>query len=188
MGKPSFQAGAFELDGRAWGVLGGREMGKSSLLMCLHRAGVPVLSDDLLVINGGSVCAGPRCLDLRQTAAESFDAGEYLGQVGTRERWRVSLPPVRPEVPLAGWVLLGWADEVSITSLPPATRLAALVDHRGLTVPAAGTGWLLDVVGYPMVLFARPKDWKFSEAAGRQLLEELSGSVSGVGDQVPLGL
>ena len=93
MGRTPFHSGAFELGGHAWGVLGGREMGKSSLLMWLHQAGISILADDLLVLDGALAYAGPRCLDLRESSAERFGEGEYLGVVGTRERWRVSLPP-----------------------------------------------------------------------------------------------
>jgi hypothetical protein len=105
MGRAPFHAGAFELEGRAWGVLGGREMGKSSLLMALNRSGALVLTDDLLVLSETRAYAGPRCLDLRKGAAEHFGAGEYLGVVGARERWRVRLPAAPPLAPYAGWIV-----------------------------------------------------------------------------------
>ncbi len=109
LGRTPFHAGSFELGGRAWGVLGGREMGKSSLLMWLHRSGVPILSDDVLVLDGMTAYAGPRCLDLRESAAQRFEEGDHLGVVGTRERWRVTLPGCPSEVPFGGWVVLNWA-------------------------------------------------------------------------------
>jgi hypothetical protein len=173
LGKTPFHAGSFEFGGRAWGVLGGREMGKSSLLMSLHRFGIPILSDDLLVLNGEVAYAGPRCLDLRQSAAEHFEAGEYIGVVGTRDRWRVALPPVRSEVPFGGWVLIGWSDEVSFDAPPPSHRLSALAAHRGLIAHGAPADGLLDLLEYPMVLFARPQDWDHLDGATAQLLERL---------------
>src|SRR5665213_26822 len=93
LGRAPFHAGAFVHGGRAWGVLGAKEMGKTSLLMCLHRSGVPVLADDVLVVEGRTAYSGPRCLDLRQSAAERFEAGEYLGVVGGRATSAISCRP-----------------------------------------------------------------------------------------------
>ena len=42
-GRESLHAGAFVADGRAWGVLGTREAGKSTLLAALHAAGLVAL-------------------------------------------------------------------------------------------------------------------------------------------------
>ena len=113
LGREPFHAGAFALDGGAWGVLGEREAGKSSLLAWLSLQGRSVVCDDMLVVAGDTVFAGPRSVDLRRETAVRLGAGEELGMIGARERWRVGLPPIEPEVPLAGWVFLEWGDEVS---------------------------------------------------------------------------
>jgi hypothetical protein len=173
LGRSSFHAGAFLLGGQAWGILGGREMGKTSLLMCLHRSGAPILTDDLLVLDGAVAFAGPRCLDLRRSAVEQFDEGQYLGRVGNRDRWRVALPPSPAEVPFGGWVLLAWAEEVSVQVPPPSLRLAGLASHRGLLAREAATPGLLDGLAYPMVVFARPKDWGQVDEAMAQLVDSL---------------
>jgi hypothetical protein len=174
LGRTPFHGGAFMIDGRAWGVLGGRQMGKSSLLMCLHRAGVPVLADDVVVLDGDTAYAGPRCLDLRQSAAERFDDGEYLGVVGTRERWRVTLPPVPGEVPFGGWILLDWNDHIELARPDATARLKALVGNAGLTAPGIPTAGILDVLHYPMITFGRPRDWAQADTALEHLLEAVS--------------
>ena len=176
LGRSSFHCGAFLLDDQAWGVLGGRGMGKTSLLMTLHRSGFPILTDDLLVLDGHTAFAGPRCLDLRRSAFDRFDEGRFLGKVGNRERWRVSLPPVPVEVPFGGWVLLGWADKVAVRVPPPALRLAALAAHRGLLADVPPTSGLLDGLAFPMISLARPRDWMQMDEATLQLIDALAAS------------
>jgi hypothetical protein len=184
--RAPFHAGSFEFEGMAWGVLGGREMGKSSLLMCLHQRNIPILADDLLVLNGGTAYTGPRCLDLRKGAAGHFEAGAYLGVVGARERWRVTLPPAPSETPFGGWVLLGWADDVTLPAPSLSNRLAALASNRALTKEGTITNGLLDLLEYPMVIFARPRDWEQMDGATTQLLEALSGLTSGSNHQAEI--
>ena len=174
LGRAPFHAGAFALDGRVWGVLGDREMGKSSLLMSLHRSGVDILADDVLVIEGTTGFAGPRCLDLRRSAAERFDGGTYLGVVGTRERWRVTLPPVPSHLPLGGWVQLDWTDDLEVARPDAASRLRALLTNCGLTAPGVPTPGLLDLVTYPMVRLSRPRRWDRADEALDRLLETVS--------------
>jgi len=171
LGRAPFHAGAFILDGRAWGVLGAREMGKTSLLMSLHRSGIPVMADDLLVVDGPTAYSGPRCLDLRQSAAERFEAGDYLGVVGGRERWRVTLPPVPPDVPFGGWVLLDWTDDLEIHRAPASVAIGALLANAGLTAPGVPTQGLLDLLAFPMIRFGRPRDWAQVDASMAGLLQ-----------------
>jgi hypothetical protein len=76
-----------------------------------------------LVVDGEDALAGPRCFDLRAGAADHFQLGTYIGQVGTRERWRAALPPVEARTPLAGWVVPGWGDEVVVEPVTVAERL-----------------------------------------------------------------
>jgi hypothetical protein len=173
LGRTPFHSGAFIVNGRAWGVLGNREMGKSSTLMWLHQSGVPILTDDVLVLDGALAYAGPRCLDLRISAAEHFESGYYLGVVGTRERWRVQLAQTPPTVPFAGWVLLNWSDEIHLAAVSPSDRLTALAAHRALRAPDADMTGLLDLLAYPMLTFGRPRDWTEMSKAMEQLLDRV---------------
>ena len=59
MGRESMHAGAFAAGGQALGVVGTREAGKSSTLAWLARAGVDVLCDDMLIVDGDAPVAGP---------------------------------------------------------------------------------------------------------------------------------
>lgn len=174
LGRTPFHAGGFLVAGTVWGVLGGREMGKSSLLMGLHTAGIPVISDDLIVLDHDRVYSGPRCLDLRRGAAERFAAGRQLGRVGRRERWRVDLGPVPPDAPLGGWVVLGWSERTVIEPFGAGRRLAALAMNRAVTARGAAPTGLLDAAALPVVLFSRPRDWSKMEGGIEQLLDALS--------------
>ena len=113
-GRESFHAGAVILDGGAWAILGDKESGKSTTLAWMALEGRDVLADDLLVVDGDGALAGPRCIDLRRPSAERLGAGDPLGVVGVRERWRVGLGPVPARVPLRGWITLAWDDEIGV--------------------------------------------------------------------------
>jgi hypothetical protein len=173
-GKPSFHGGAFVYDGRAWGVLGAREDGKSSTLGWMVRAGCDVLSDDVLVIEAGDVLAGPRCLDLRDEAAAYFGFGTYLGVMGNRERWRVDLGEVEPSVPLGGWISLHWSEKLDISTVPLSRRIQRLVEARGLRSSLAGdpTSWL-ELASLPFLEFARPRSWDDFDRAMDALVTSL---------------
>ncbi len=173
LGRESFHAGAFALDGGAWGVLGEREAGKSSLLAWLALEGRRVLTDDMLVIAGGSAFAGPRSVDLRRETAMQLGAGEELGVVGARERWRVGLPPIEPEARVAGFVFLEWGDGVSVTPVEPGERLARLLHHRGVRLPPASHEALLTLAALPAWELRRPADWTSLADAGQRLLGAL---------------
>ena len=173
LGREPFHAGAFCLPGGAWGVLGEREAGKSSLLAWLALQGRDVLCDDMLVIAGDTAFAGPRSVDLRRETALHLGAGEELGMVGARERWRVGLPPIDPEVPLAGWIFLEWGDEVSVSPVEPGERLARLLHHRGVRLPPASHEALLGLSALPAWELRRPQDWASLADAGEALLDAL---------------
>ena len=120
-GHEAFHAGAFVVDGRAWGVVGAREAGKTTLLACLARRGVPVLADDLVVVADGEVLAGPRCLDLR----EPRGAGLRTTRVRDGLRHRLTLPPVPATTRLAGWVFLEWGPCLAVDELRSRTGCVA---------------------------------------------------------------
>ncbi len=161
-GEQSFHAGAFLVEGRAWGVLGPRHAGKSSMLAALALAGAPVLTDDVLIVNGERLAlAGPRCVDLRQATAAALGAGESIGVVGTRERWRLAVGSVPPEVPLGGFVCLEWASRVSAKAVSLDRRVAILLGAFALRVAKRtrhANAALLDLFALPMICVGRPHE------------------------------
>ena len=171
-GRCSLHAGSFVHDGGVWAVLGEREDGKSSTLAWLIRAGIGVVADDLLVTDGHTVLAGPRFVDLREGAAQRFGLGSDIGVIGTRRRWRVPLPPIEAELPLRGWIELGWGP-LGVDRIPVAERLDVLTRHRGLKLPLDDRPALLATLGRPALRFRRPKDWTVLDDAMALLLASL---------------
>lgn len=151
LGHAAFHAGAFVNGCGAWAVVAGRTGGKSTTLAALAARGVPVLADDVLVVSDGSVLAGPRCIDLRGDAPVPAGATE----VRSGERKRVPLPPVEPSVPLCGFFVLEWGDDVALEPLRPAERLLALAARtRPETIPSSH---LLDLARLPARRLVRPQ-------------------------------
>lgn len=158
-GRVPLHAGAVVVGDQAWGVLGDRGAGKSTTLAHLARAGHDVLSDDLLVIDGGKACAGPRTLDLRPETARRLQDREPLIEVRQGQRQRMFLRLTAPEIPLGGLFVLGVGDEVSVESVPPVERLGTLQAHlmlRSVGLPASG---LLHLVALPMWRLNRSRTW-----------------------------
>ncbi len=158
-GRVPLHAGAVVVGDRAWGVLGDREAGKSTTLAHLAVAGYDVLSDDLLVIDDGKACAGPRTLDLRPGTARRLQGRERLVEVRQGERQRMFLRPAPPAVPLGGLFVLGVGDEVSLESVAPVERLGTLQPHlmlRAVGLPASG---LLNLISLPMWRLNRSRAW-----------------------------
>jgi hypothetical protein len=170
LGREAFHAGALVAGGGAWAVLGGRESGKSSTLGWLAAHGHAVLADDLLVLDGADALAGPRCIDLRPDAAQRLEAGESLGVVGTRERWRLRLGPVAASVPLRGWVELAWGGEVAVEHVRGAERLTTLIGHRSVRLEPPRPGALLELASLPVLRLRRPRRWDSLPHAAERLL------------------
>ena len=72
-GREGLHGGALALGGTAWGVIGDRLGGKSSLLAALAVSGTDVVCDDVLVLDGREVYPGPRTVDLREDAAAALE-------------------------------------------------------------------------------------------------------------------
>jgi len=174
-GLESFHASAVVVGGGAWAVLGDKGDGKSSTVAWLTLHGHPVLTDDLLVVDGMDALAGPRCLDLRPDAARRLEAGEPLGVVGARERWRLPLMGVAPRVPMRGWLALGWAEAVEVVPVPPAERLLMLAAARSLRVPPQRPEVLVELSRLPAWHLRRPRDWNAMPAAAARFVELASG-------------
>ena len=172
LGRESFHAGAFVLNGKAWAVAAEREGGKSSTLAGLATRGVPILVDDLVVAEAGMTFAGPRSIDLRQGAAEFLELGEPMGTHGGRARFRHVLGEVPAEAEIGGWIFLSWGDEVEAVPLSPFDRLQRLMDHRMVKGRAelepSGVLGLASLPGYD---FRRPKSFDSFESSIEALLE-----------------
>jgi hypothetical protein len=174
LGRECFHAGAFVAGGRAWAVIGARGAGKSTTIAELALQGVPIVGDDLLVVRDQTVFAGPRAVDLREDAARRLGAGESLGVVGARERWRLALPQLKPEIPLGGWVFLGWGDRVEAVPVSGSERLVRLHAGRGINLPSRDPATLLELASLPGWELRRPKAWGSAGDALERLLDAVT--------------
>lgn len=174
LGRESFHAGAVVVDEGAWGVLGDKEAGKSSTLASLALAGHTVMSDDILVLEKGDVFAGPRCIDLREEPAQRLGAGEPIGIVGVRERFRLELGPTPARVPLRGFVSLEWGGEMAIESVRGAERLLALIPHRALLLKTSAPTELLELSSLPFLRLRRPRGWDSLGETVERLLDAVA--------------
>lgn len=175
MGRPAIHGGAFVHGDGAWVILGGKEHGKSTTLGWLAQAGVPIITDDLVICHDGSVLAGPRCVDLRPEPARELSVGRELGVVGTRERWRIDVPACPPKVPLRGWIFLEWGQEIEVQRLSPVDRMSRLAENRALAVPWEDPGTLLDLAARPAFAWRRPKGWPTLASALDTLFAQIAG-------------
>ena len=161
-GDVTLHAGAFEVDAGAWVIAGTREAGKSTMLATLAAAGCPIVTDDLVVVQDGDVLAGPDCVDLRPDAARRFPQARSIGEVGGRERWRVSTPASASRLPLRGFFVLGWGDgpEIDVSPLPARDVLSMLFsqEYIGLMGQADPLA-VLELGALPAWQVRRPRDW-----------------------------
>lgn len=173
LGRLSLHAGAFVHDDRAWILLGDREAGKSATLAELSRRGIPVLTDDIVIVCNGSVFAGPRSVDLRAEAAEHV-GGEPLGIIGNRPRWRVRPEPTMAKLQIGGVIRLAWGEPPRLESLDAKARLQVLAESSAIPPVEATAVELLGLAALPGWRFVRGV--RIDELALRtdQLLAELS--------------
>ena len=174
-GHACLHAGAILHEGEAVVVCGSQGAGKSTTLATLAARGMPVVTEDLVVLDGWHVLSGPHCVDLRGDAAERFPDARYLGTIGRRERFRLLTPPAPFRVPLRGVFLLDWsADGAAPTAQPLGLgeRLALIhaYDYAGvLGIPRPAT--LLELAEVPMWRLSRPRDLSTADRALDLLLE-----------------
>jgi hypothetical protein len=160
LGRMAFHAGGVIVDGHVWGVLGRKEAGKTTTLAHLHLEGFSIVTDDLLVLDGATVLAGPRCLDLRPSTWRNLaESGHPVDGVAVRdgERRRLALPDAPATLPFAGWVLLEEGPEVDVRPVPPSQRFAILT--REHLVAGKNQIGLLDQIAAPMWVLERPRSW-----------------------------
>jgi hypothetical protein len=151
----AMHAGAVTGDGRAWIVIGPKGAGKSTLLVGLAHAGVPVVTDDVVVLRDGLVTAGPRCIDLRPDA-KGFGLGVAVRPSDPRNR--IALPPIAAEHPLAGVIYLEWSPvETAFEPLDPGETIKRLLVLRSEKGYPRDPRMLLDLAGLPSLLLKRPR-------------------------------
>jgi hypothetical protein len=173
-GDLTLHAGGFFAAGHAWGVVGAREAGKSTTLAKLADRGCPLLADDLLVLDGDVVRAGPACIDLRPDVAERMPAARFLGEIGNRPRFRLTTPPGPARAKLGGFFLLDWAEEggVRVEPVPAAEALKVVYDQEYIALLGpADPEKILDLLQTPMWRVSRPRDWGASEEAISRVLQ-----------------
>jgi hypothetical protein len=154
LGRPALHGGAFVTDRGAWGVLAPRTGGKSTTLAHLAGSGVPVLSDDILVVENGGAYAGPRLIDLRPE--DWLDPHERTVAARGGDRQRLALPEIEATAPLRGFFFLEWGDTLELETLPPSRRLALLNDH--CRPEATSPVGLLELARLPAWRLRRPQD------------------------------
>lgn len=172
-GRESFHAGAVAVGDVAWGFVGERGAGKSATLAALSARGHTIVCDDMLVLDQTTALAGPRCIDLRQDAAKALGMGVPLGCIGTRERWRVEIAPVEPELELRGWIFLEWGAATEVASVSASERLGRLLAQRGTRLPPRDDTALLDVARLPGRLLRRPRAFRSLPETLDRLLEAI---------------
>lgn len=155
-GREPFHAGGFVHDGGVWGIVADRVGGKSSTLAGLALQGVPVVTDDLLVLDGDDALAGPRAIDLREDISNALGIGEPLGVLGTRSRWRFRLPPIASACPLRGWVFLAWGQTLSMERISATERLERLGAQRMIRRRPNDPRTLLRLASLPGFVVTRP--------------------------------
>jgi len=102
--------------------------------------------------------------------------GDPMGVVGTRERWRVRLDSVPPEVLLGGWIRLSWGPP-EIGVVKPKAGVKALFENLGLRVErhdTAGLSRMMELFTLPMINVRRPKDLDGLAQVADQLCHYLS--------------
>ena len=172
MGRESMHAGAFAAGGQALGVVGTREAGKSSTLAWLAQAGVDVLCDDMLIVDGDAPLVGP-AID-RPARRRGRAPGRRRADRDDR-RARALAAAARPARRGGRSCAAGsssrWGDRVAVRSLPAAERLPRLAAERGLRLPPARPDALLELTSLPAWELSRPRDWGSLPEAADRLLE-----------------
>lgn len=155
-GRAALHGGAVVGAAGAWALVAEKGGGKSTTMARLSRDGVPVVADDLVVVDDGAVLAGPRCIDLAE------DDAQRLGVDGVRrearhDKVRLLLPPVEPATPLAGIVRLAWGDEVEVVPVPLADRPALVMRNLMLWPTGMTPRPQLALMALPAYELRRPR-------------------------------
>lgn len=166
-GREVFHGGAFVgTDGTAVAVLGARNAGKSTLMAALAAAGDAVITDDLIVVDDGDVCAGPRAVDLRQAPSAALtDDGRLVASVARGgDRWRLAAPAGPSSVALGAFVFLrsrapGATNRPVLISISARERLARIARARGYPELGGRPRTVLDLAALPAWTLEVPRAW-----------------------------
>ena len=156
IGREALHAGTFLADGGAWALTGTNEAGKSSILATLALAGVPILTDDLLVVGDGLAYAGPRCVDLRELHIVA-GAAASVRPVRDRTRHRLDLRPASAVAPLRGWFFLEWGEAVDAVPCAAGERIERIMAQRRWATHAMDPHALLELGSLPAWKLRRPR-------------------------------
>ena len=169
-GRSALHAAAVVVGGRAWLLVGRPGSGKSTFAVHARRRGLPVLCDDLAVVEGRTVFTGPRTADLREESARHWHLGDDALVHVVQPRWRQDLGPGPMEAELGGLVELRWGPELGVARLGASERIALLSEHDALgRGPGSPTGFL-DLVQLPAFSLTRPRDLSGLDCAVDALL------------------
>jgi hypothetical protein len=158
-GREAFHGAGVMVDGQAIGILGAREAGKSTLVAALAGAGLPIVADDMLVIDEQGVCRGPRTIDLRRPLPAEFIGEAELRSVRGSQRQRLALPDQPPVVPFAGWVLLSPGDQLQIDAVDAPTRLTILARWRAWRERPSDPRLMFELGTLPCWRLHAPQRW-----------------------------
>jgi hypothetical protein len=153
-GIDAMHGGAVVGSDGAWIVIGARGAGKSSLLAACHRIGMPVMTDDVVALDGRRCLSGPRCIDLRDGAARHLGPGVPV-RAGTKQR--IKLPPVEAEADIAGVVFLAWGERLDLVPVRPSQRFERLAAQRGAEGWPQQRSTVLELAALPGFELRRPR-------------------------------
>jgi hypothetical protein len=160
-GRDALHAGALLGASGAWAVVGTKEAGKSTLLAACARAGVEVMCDDALFLDGDYCLAGPRCIDLRPAATGLLEGTTPVRSATPRHR--LTLPPVAAEAPLSGLLFLEWGQGPALERLAPGSTTERLLARRSTDTLPRDPQRLMDLAGLPAHVLTRPRTWEALE-------------------------
>jgi hypothetical protein len=174
-GRETLHAGAFVSGDGAWALLGDRGSGKSTTLAWLASQDIPVVADDIVVLEEGAALAGPRCIDMRDDAAAHLGIGIPASFPREGGRNRVDLPPIEARFPLRGFVYLQRGERTEVQRIEPAARLARLQPQRQVVRLHSDPLEQLDLAALPALLLTRRGGLDGLEEGGRALLDAVAG-------------
>jgi hypothetical protein len=166
-GHEALHAGAVVGRDGAWAICGPRGAGKSTALAALAMAGLPLVADDLLVVDGSDVFAGPRSIDLRPGTAGWLDAGERVREVRGGARQRLIAPGAAASTPLCGILHLEWSGESRIKPLGLTERAQRLAPNRASGLEEAAPQRSLALFALPAWGVSRPHDGALPDTVAR---------------------